>query len=167
MKKLSIKLAAALLGGGVLFSGQIYAETIRADQYYLVSLNFTEKGYELAGTPKLLPCAIAQESNQGQNNDSIVRLFDATGKEVYSLIIVNPRVAYIESGDTPVGLLREGRLDLKLPATTKLGVLEFWEKRDQNNPSAKVELANAETVKVQCQPPTYEPRALPNSSAPQ
>jgi len=151
----------------LLISAHAGAETIRANQYYLVSLKFTPNGYEAEGAPKILPCPIAQETEQGQSNDSIVRLLDETGKEAYSMIIVNPRVAYIESGDEPVGLLREGRIDLKLPATAKFSMLEFWESREQNGPSARVELGQAETVKVQCQAPTYTPNARPTNTTPQ
>lgn len=154
--KFSSKLTAlAVMSLGLLTTQQALAETLRAKAYYLVSLEFTADGYRLADNPKLLPCDISTESEQGQDNDSVLRLFDRDNKPVYTMTIINPRVAFFESGDNTVALLKEGRIDLKLPAETPLALLEFWENRELNEPSVKVELANAERVDVQCEGPTY------------
>lgn len=148
--------ALAVLSLGLLLGNQALAETLRAKSYYLVSLQFDAEGYALEGKPKRLPCEISVESEQGQANDSVLRLLDTQGKEIYTMTIINPRVAYFESGDNTVALLREGRIDLKLPATTELGMLEFWESRQLTTPSARVDLTTAERVEVQCEGPTYQ-----------
>lgn len=137
-----------------------YADILRAEKYYLFSLNFDERSYSQPDSVKLIPCSIAQDTNLGNGNDSTYSVLDVTGKVVQRGTIVHPRVAYIESGDEPVGMLKTGRVDFKIPITAALSSFEFYEGKDQQSPSARVDFSQAEVVKAVCEPPLPKEDAL-------
>lgn len=160
MKTFVKPVLAASLGVIALSANIANAELIRAQSYFLFNVQFSENGYYIEETVRRVACPIVQESNRGNGNDSVYFVRDVTGKVVEQGVIVHPRVAYIESGDEPVGMLRRGRVEFKVPITAQLAGFEFWESRDQQGPSVRVDLSQAVDVKPVCELTLPPPDAL-------